>query len=101
MSNGWPPARTALMAATLAAMELCFGGPAQAEIRIGFITSMTGAASSIGIPYSKGMATGRAQIDSVDGEKLTYIQIDDGFDPAAAAKAARKLIEEDKVDILC
>ncbi|MBV9052170.1 MAG: ABC transporter substrate-binding protein [Hyphomicrobiales bacterium] len=74
---------------------------AHAEIKIGFITSMTGAASSIGIPYSKGMATGHAAIGEVDGEKLTYIQIDDGFDPSAAARAARKLIEEDKVDILC
>ncbi|MFI4994195.1 MAG: ABC transporter substrate-binding protein [Hyphomicrobiales bacterium] len=101
MSKRWPLAKTALVAATFAAIELCLGQAARAEIRIGFITSMTGAASSIGIPYSKGMATGQAAIDSVGGEKLTYIQIDDGFDPAAAARAARKLIEEDKVDILC
>jgi len=89
--------------AMLLAMGLGLGvsQSAHAEIKIGFITSMTGAASSIGIPYSKGMATGHAAIGEVDGEKLTYIQIDDGFDPSAAARAARKLIEEDKVDILC
>ena len=101
MSKRRPLAKTALLAATFAAIELCLGQAARAEIRIGFITSMTGAASSIGIPYSKGMATGAAAIPSVGGQKLTYIRIDDGFDPAAAAKAARKLIEEDKVDILC
>ncbi|SDR61228.1 amino acid/amide ABC transporter substrate-binding protein, HAAT family [Rhizobiales bacterium GAS113] len=89
------------LAALLGASQFGLAGPALAEIKIGFITSMTGAASSIGIPYSKGMATGAAAIGSVGGEKLTYIQIDDGFDPSAAARAARKLIEEDKVDILC
>ncbi|MBV9112004.1 MAG: ABC transporter substrate-binding protein, partial [Hyphomicrobiales bacterium] len=89
--------------ATLLAAGLALGHAqgARAEVKIGFITSMTGAASSIGIPYSKGMATGQAAIPTVGGEKLTYIQIDDGFDPSAAARAARKLIEEDKVDILC
>jgi branched-chain amino acid transport system substrate-binding protein len=101
MSKGWLLAKTALIAATLLSAELGLGQAARAEIKIGFITSMTGAASSIGIPYSKGMATGAAAIPSVGAEKLTYITIDDGFDPAAAARAARKLIEEDKVDILC
>jgi branched-chain amino acid transport system substrate-binding protein len=101
MSKGWLLAKTALIAATLLSAELGLGQAARAEIKIGFITSMTGAASSIGIPYSKGMATGIAAIGSVGSEKLTYIQIDDGFDPSAAARAARKLIEEDKVDILC
>jgi branched-chain amino acid transport system substrate-binding protein len=87
--------------AAFALSQLCLAATAQAEIKIGFITSMTGAASSIGIPYSKGMATGVAAIGAVGPEKLTYVQIDDGFDPSAAARAARKLIEEDKVDILC
>jgi len=88
------------LAAGLGAV-LGLAGAAQAEIKVGFITSMTGAASSIGIPYSKGMAAGISAIPSVGGEKLSYTLIDDGFDPAAAARAARKLIEEDKVDILC
>jgi len=90
----------ALLAAGVLA-QFVLAETARAEIKIGFITSMTGAASSIGIPYSKGMATGAAAIGSVGAEKLTYVQIDDGFDPSAAARAARKLIEEDKVDILC
>jgi branched-chain amino acid transport system substrate-binding protein len=95
--------RRSRIGAALFAASLCLGfsQAARAEIKIGFITSMTGAASSIGIPYSKGMATGHAAIGEVGGEALTYIQIDDGFDPSAAARAARKLIEEDKVDILC
>jgi len=95
--------RRSRIGAALFAASLCLGfsQSARAEIKIGFITSMTGAASSIGIPYSKGMATGHAAIGEVGGQKLTYIQIDDGFDPSAAARAARKLIEEDKVDILC
>ncbi|MFI5013156.1 MAG: ABC transporter substrate-binding protein [Hyphomicrobiales bacterium] len=93
--------RMSITVAAALATTVCLGQAARAEIKIGFITSMTGAASSIGIPYSKGMATGIAAIGSVGGEKLTYIQIDDGFDPSAAARAAHKLIEEDKVDILC
>lgn len=73
---------------------------AQAEIKVGFVTSLSGPAASIGIPYSKGMAAAVEYANSVNGEKINLIQLDDGSDPSAATRNARKLVEEDKVDVL-
>ena len=71
-----------------------------AEINVGLITSMTGPGASIGIPYAKGTAAGVAYKDEVDGTKLNLIQLDDATDPSTATRNARKLIEQDKVDVL-
>lgn len=73
---------------------------AQAEIVVGFITGMSGALSSIGIPNSKGLAAGIAYKDEVSGEKIRVITLDDASDPTTTARNARKLVEQDKVDIL-
>lgn len=74
--------------------------PALADIKVGVVTALSGNGSSIGIPYAKGIAAGQHYRSEVDGEKVEVIQLDDGSDPSAATRAARKLIEEDKVDIL-
>ncbi len=71
-----------------------------ADINVGFITAMTGPGASIGIPYAKGVAAGVAYKDEVDGIKLNLIQLDDATDPSTATRNARKLIEQDKVDVL-
>jgi branched-chain amino acid transport system substrate-binding protein len=71
-----------------------------AEINVGLITAMTGPGASIGIPYAKGAAAGAAYKDEVDGTKLDLIQLDDATDPSIATRNARKLIEQDKVDVL-
>jgi len=73
---------------------------AAADINVGLITAMTGPGASIGIPYAKGTAAGVAYKDNVDGTKLNLIQLDDATDPSTAARNARKLIEQDKVDVL-
>jgi branched-chain amino acid transport system substrate-binding protein len=73
---------------------------AAADLTVGFITSMTGPVSSIGIPYAKGIATGQAYKADVNGRKIRVIQLDDGSDPSTAARNARKLIEEEKVDVI-
>lgn len=71
-----------------------------AEINVGLTTSMTGPGASIGIPYAKGAAAGVAYKDEVDGTKLNLIPLDDATDPSTATRNARKLIEQDKVDVL-
>ncbi|HXL64707.1 MAG TPA: ABC transporter substrate-binding protein, partial [Xanthobacteraceae bacterium] len=71
-----------------------------ADITVGLVTSMTGPSASIGIPYAKGVAAGVAYKDEVNGVKLKVIQLDDTSDPSTGARDARKLIEEDKVDVL-
>lgn len=71
-----------------------------ADITVGLITSMTGPGASIGIPYSKGTAAGVSYKDKVGGIKLNVIQLDDASDPSTGTRDARKLIEQDKVDVL-
>jgi branched-chain amino acid transport system substrate-binding protein len=73
---------------------------AHSEILVGFVTGLSGPVSSIGIPNAKGIAAGQAYIGEIGGEKLRLIQLDDGSDPTAAARDARKLVEQEKVDIL-
>ncbi len=73
---------------------------ALADYKVGFVTSMTGPAATIGVPYSRGVAAAREMFPSIGGEPVTVIQLDDGSDPSAATRDARKLVEEDKVDLL-
>jgi branched-chain amino acid transport system substrate-binding protein len=87
------------VAATIAGMSLA-AGPAHAEITVGFVTSLSGPGSSIGVLYDRGMKAALEYLSSVSGEKIKLIQLDDGSDPSAATRNARKLVEENKVDLL-
>ncbi|RXT53933.1 ABC transporter substrate-binding protein [Bradyrhizobium betae] len=91
-----------LMKSLLASTVLLIAAPqiTQAEILVGFVTGLSGPVSSIGIPNGKGIAAGQAYVGEVGGEKLRIIQLDDGSDPTASARNARKLVEQEKVDIL-
>lgn len=91
-----------LMKSLLASTVLLLAAPqiARAEILVGFVTGLSGPVSSIGIPNGKGIAAGQAYVGEVGGEKLRIIQLDDGSDPTASARNARKLVEQEKVDIL-
>ena len=80
----------ALILATLSGM-------AQADINIGVSVSATGPAASLGIPEKNTFAI---LPTSIAGEKINYIVLDDGTDPGQATKNARKLVTEDKVDVL-
>ena len=71
-----------------------------AEIAVGFVTGQTGPGASIGIPYARGIAAAMGYLDNIDGHKIRLIQIDDGSDPSASTRNARKLVEEEKVDLL-
>jgi branched-chain amino acid transport system substrate-binding protein len=82
------------------AAALLAASPAWAQIKVGVIMSQSGPVSSIGVPYVKGIAAYMAGNPEVGGQKIQVIQLDDASDPAASARAAKKLIEEDKVDIL-
>lgn len=73
---------------------------AYADITVGFVTSLSGAGASIGIPYGEGIKAAYEFQSEVGGEKIKLIQLDDGSDPSAATRAARKLVEEEGVDLL-
>lgn len=91
-----------LIKSLLASTALLLAVPhiAQAEILVGFVTGLSGPVSSIGIPNGKGIAAGQAYIGEISGEKIRVIQLDDGSDPTASARNARKLVEQEKVDVL-
>jgi branched-chain amino acid transport system substrate-binding protein len=90
-----------LLAVGSAAIASLVCAPAgAADISLGLVTSMTGPGASIGIPYSKGTAAGELYKDEVNGIKIKVEQLDDASDPSTGARDARKLIEQDKVDVL-
>ena len=91
--------KNSILAAVLAA-SLSVGSAAQAEITVGFITSQSGPGSSIGVLYDRGMKAAVEFASSIGAEKIKLIQLDDGSDPSAATRNARKLVEESKVDLL-
>lgn len=71
-----------------------------ADITVGFVTSLSGPGASIGIPYEKGILAGEAYVSKIGDVKVKLIRLDDASDPSAATRNARKLVEEEKVDVL-
>lgn len=88
--------RLAVLAATLSAPLLA----SAADLKLGFISSLSGSSSSLGIPYAKGLKAAMAYQPDIDGKKVQVVQLDDASDPTTAARNARKLVVEDKVDAL-
>ena len=72
-------------------------GSAWADITIGVSVSATGPAASLGIPEKQTFAL---LPQTVGGEKVRYIVLDDATDPSTAVKNARKFTGEDKVDAI-
>ncbi len=80
---------------TIAAAAAC-----AADITVGFVTSLSGPASSIGLNYDRGMKAAYAYQSAVGGKQIKLVKLDDGSDPSAATQAARKLVEQDHVDFM-
>ncbi|MDH7797581.1 MULTISPECIES: ABC transporter substrate-binding protein [unclassified Beijerinckia] len=81
-------------------ISLLWPAAASAEIVVGFVTGLSGAVSSIGIPIGKGIAAGQTYRGEIDGEAVRVIELDDASDPSMAARNTRKLVEQEKVDAL-
>jgi branched-chain amino acid transport system substrate-binding protein len=80
----------------LAAMLLA-SALAQADINVGVTVSATGPAASLGIPEKNTIAL---MPKTIGGQKINYIVLDDASDTTAAVNNTRKLISENKVDII-
>ncbi|MEJ8810946.1 ABC transporter substrate-binding protein [Variovorax ureilyticus] len=89
--------RTALAAAMGAGLAVTAFA---ADLKVGLSVSLSGPNSSLGVPYAKGMQAALAYKGEVNGRKIQLIVLDDGSDPTNAGRNARKLVEEDKVDVL-
>jgi len=83
----------ALMAAVLAIAS----GSALADINVGVTVSATGPAASLGIPEKNTIAL---LPTTIAGQKVNYIVLDDGSDTTKAVSNTRKLLTEDKADVI-
>jgi branched-chain amino acid transport system substrate-binding protein len=83
-------------AAVAAAIALA-AGAAHADINVGVTLSATGPAASLGIPEKN---TFELLPTSIAGEKVNWIVLDDGSDTTKAVTNTRKLIGENKVDVV-
>ncbi len=71
--------------------------PAWADINVGVTVSATGPAASLGIPEKNTIAL---MPQSIAGQKINYIVLDDASDTTTAVNNTRKLITDSKVDII-
>lgn len=77
--------------------------PAAGPIRIGSFLSLTGPAAYLGDPQDKTLRLGVAELNAQSGllgRQIQLIIYDDGGDAEKAATFGRRLVDEDKVDIL-
>ena len=89
--------RSACAAAVATAFTV---GAWAADLKVGLSVALSGPNSSLGIPYQKGMQAALAYKPEINGRKIQLIVLDDGSDPSAAGRNARKLIEEEKCDVI-
>jgi branched-chain amino acid transport system substrate-binding protein len=76
---------------------MAYAGSAAAQIKVGVTLSATGPAASLGIPEKN---TFPLLPKTIAGQTVEYIVLDDASDSTTAVKNARKLVSEDKVDVL-
>jgi branched-chain amino acid transport system substrate-binding protein len=82
---------------TLATAALLASTAALADITIGVSLSLTGPGSGLGIPMNNGVKMWPA---TIGGEKIKVIVLDDATDPTKGVQNARRLVNEEKVDVI-
>jgi len=70
---------------------------AHADVNVGVTLSATGPAASLGIPEKNTIAL---MPTTIAGQKINYIVLDDASDTTTAVSNTRKLITENKVDVV-
>lgn len=84
-------------AAAVLAGAMAISQAAIAEVKVGVTIAATGPAAALGVPAKNTFALWPSEIA---GEKLTLIVLDDAGDPNQATTNVRRLITEDKVDVV-
>jgi branched-chain amino acid transport system substrate-binding protein len=98
-----PTRRLAIAAFALAAAGIGTPSVAQEPVRIGAFLSVTGPAAFLGDPELKTLELYVDKLNAqggVLGRKLQLVAYDDGGDAEKARTFAKRLIEQDKVDII-
>src|SRR5690606_2035792 len=86
-----------VLAVALAGSLAIAAAPAEAQIKVGYTLSATGPAAALGGPQKNAVALLPSEIA---GQKVEYIVLDDATDGTKAVANARKMITEDKIDVL-
>ena len=81
----------------LATLLSALAAAAFADLNVGVTLSATGPAASLGIPEKN---TIDLLPKTIAGQKVNYIVLDDASDTTTAVKNARKLISENRVDVI-
>ena len=81
----------------LATLLSAIAATALADINVGITLSATGPAASLGIPEKN---TIDLLPKTIAGQKVNYFVLDDATDTTTAVKNTRKLISENKVDVV-
>jgi branched-chain amino acid transport system substrate-binding protein len=81
----------------VAAATALLATAAVADINIGVTLSLTGPASGLGIPVGNQF---KLMPQTIAGEKVNLIILDDASDPSKGASNARRFVTDDKVDII-
>ncbi len=86
-----------LPALVAAAAFALVAASALADVTIGVTLSATGPAASLGIPQKN---TVELLPTSIGGEKINWVVLDDASDTTKSVTNTRKLVSEDKVDVI-
>lgn len=97
MSHASTPRRARVAGLAAAALLLGLGAASAQDITIGVSIATTGPAAALGGPQKTTLGFWP---ETIGGRKLNVIQLDDGGDPSAATTNARRLVTENKVDVL-
>lgn len=89
-------ASRALVASLLSAGALAHA----ADIKVGVILPLSGPVAAQGLSTVEGLKAGVEYVNTVNGHQLKIIQLDDASNPSLTTRNARKLISQDKVDVL-
>jgi branched-chain amino acid transport system substrate-binding protein len=81
----------------LAAAAFTIAGHAAADITIGISLPLTGPASGLGIPMHNEF---KLWPQTLGGEKLNLIVLDDATDPSKGVQNAKRFITQDKADVI-
>ncbi len=82
---------------TAAAAAVLAAAPAWADVNIGISLALTGPGSGLGIPMQNYF---KLFPQTIAGEKINLIILDDATDPGKGVSNARRFVTEDKVDMV-
>ncbi|CAM5784514.1 hypothetical protein CCAE64S_01377 [Castellaniella caeni] len=93
--------RKTVLSAALALSLGLTAGSALAEVKIGFLATLSGAGAALGQDMVDGFTLALEERGGkLGGQDITFIKEDDQLKPDVGVQAVQKFLEKDKVDIV-